>query len=186
MKKLGIDVDGVLRDLISEVNRVFKKHYPKYIIGSIAYNYDFPHINMPLEDKYDIIYNKYPEDIFLKAKPYPHTDFQLKTLRNWAQKNDIKLVISTSQEPHLIWMTYVWLGKYGFAFEELHVTKDKGSIGLKYLIDDSPHNYDNWVVKNGNLRENFFLMDRDWNQNISVRNRISNLSDIIKLIPSTK
>lgn len=181
MQKIGIDVDGVLRDLMTGINKVFKTHYPEHIVGEIATNYDFPHIKLPLKEKFDIIFEKYPEDIFFKTKPYPGTIEQFQRLKIWSQKNDMKLVCATSQEPSIVAMTYLWLGKYNLVFDELHITKDKGNLGLTYLIDDAPHNYENWV-KNGNPEENFFLMNRDWNQDIKVTNRIFNLNDVIKLI----
>jgi len=181
MQKIGLDVDGVLRDLMSGVNKVFKTHYPEHIVSDIAYNYDFPHIKMPLKDKFHIIFNEYPEDIFFKTKPYPGTVAQFKILKDWTNRNGMKLVCATTQEPHLVAMTYLWLGKYNLVFDELFITKDKGSLGLDYLIDDAPHNYDNWI-SNGNPGENFFLMNRDWNQEITIKNRIEKITDIIKII----
>jgi len=181
MKRIGVDVDGVLRDIISGVNEVFKTHYSKHYMGDLVYDYDFPNINLPLEEKFDIIFNKFPKDIFLKTKPYPGSIKQFKELKGWAERNDFKLVCATSQEKHLISLTYLWLGKYDFGFEELCVTKSKEEIGLDYLIDDAPHNYKSWI-KNGNLEKNFFLMDRDWNKEVPATNRIKNISEIKNII----
>jgi uncharacterized HAD superfamily protein len=182
MIKVGVDVDGVLRNLMSGINNVFKNYYPEYIdVDKIPHNYDYPHIKMPLKDKFDIIFNEYPEDIFLKTKPYSGIIKQFEILKDWAQKNNIKLVCATSQESHLISMTYLWLGKYNFAFDELYITKDKGAIGLNYLIDDGPPNYYNWI-QNGNPEENFFLMNRSWNKDVPATNRIKKIVDAIKII----
>lgn len=185
-KRIGIDVDGVLRNLMTGINKVFKTHYPEYIVGEVAYNYDFPHIKLPLKEKFDIIFNKYPEDIFFKTKPYPGVIKQFHQLKKWAHENNMKLVCATSQESHLVAMTYLWLGKYNLVFDELHITKNKGSIGLDYLIDDDvSKNYRDWI-REGNLEENFFLMDRDWNRELKVTNRIYRISDIIKIIESNQ
>ena len=147
MKKIGLDVDGVLRNLMDEINKVFKKHYPGHITDEPAYTYDFPHIKMPLSDKFNIIFNEYPEDVFLKAKPYPGAVMQFNCLKQWAKKKNIKIVCVTSQESHLISLTYLWLGKYNFTFDELYITKSKGSLGIDYLIDDDvSYNYINWVM----------------------------------------
>ena len=180
-KRIGIDVDGVLRNLMTGINKVFKTHYPEFIVGEIAYNYDFPHIKLPLKEKFDIIFNKYPEDIFFKTKPYPNTITQFQYLKRWAKKHNFKLVCATTQEPHLVGMTYLWLGKHNLVFDELHITSDKGALGLDYLIDDAPHNYDNWI-KNGNPEENFFLMDRDWNKDVKSSRRIKEIGEITKFI----
>ena len=181
MEKIGLDVDGVLRNLMDEINKVFRRPYPEHITDEPAYTYDFPHIRMPLKDKFDIIFNKYPKDIFLKAKPYQNTISQFKLLKKWAAQNNMILACATSQEPHLIPFTFSWLGKYNLVFDEVYITKDKGNIGLDYLIDDAPYNYENWL-KNGNPEQNFFLMSREWNQETKATNRIKELADIIKII----
>ena len=182
MKKIGIDIDGVLRDVSFSINKVFKTYYPEYITNDPQYNYDFPHIRMPLKEKLNIIFNEYPEDVFLKAKPYLGAVSQFNFLKKWGNSNNIKLVCVTNQETHLISLSYLWLGKYNFAFEELHITKNKSSIGLDYLIDDDvSKNYEDWI-NCGNPEKNFFLMDRDWNKEKKVTNRINKITDIIKLI----
>ena len=181
MKKIGIDVDGVIRDVSRSINKVFKTHYSEYITNEVPYNYDFPHIKMPLSDKFNIIFNEYPEDVFLKAKPYPGAATQFNCLKQWAKKKNIKIVCVTSQENHLISLTYLWLGKYDFTFDELYITKDKGNIGLDYLIDDAPYNYENWL-KNGNPEQNFFLIDRDWNREILATHRITHISEIVDIV----
>ena len=181
MKRLGVDIDGVLRNLIPEINKVFEKHYPEYVEGKVAYDYNFPHIKMPLKDKFNVIFNEYPKDVFLKSKPYAGIIEQFQELKSWCSNNNIRLICATSQELHLIGLTYSWLGKYNITFEEMHITKNKGAIGLDYIIDDAPHNFENWI-KNGNPAENFFLMDRDWNKNEQVPNRIKRLTDIIQKI----
>lgn len=181
MEKIGLDVDGVLRDVMHGINKVFKTHYPEHVIGEIAYNYDFPQIKMPLKDKMNIIFNEYPEEVFVKTKPYEGTIEHFNNLKCWAKKNKKKLVCATAQEPHLIAMTYLWLGKYNLTFDEIHIVKNKGGIGLDYLIDDAPKNYIDWL-KNGNPEKNFFLMNRDWNQDVPATNRIKNISEITKFI----
>lgn len=181
MIKIGIDVDGVLRNTIEKVNEVFKKHHPDSVIGDIAYNYNFPHINMPLEQKMSIIFNEYPKEIFLNAEPYKEAYDDFLNFISWADENNAKLVCATSQEKHLIGLTFSWLAKHNFPFEELHITSKKGEIGLDYLIDDSPHNFSEWV-KNGNPEQNFILMDRDWNRKVEAPNRIKRISEAMEII----
>lgn len=185
MQKLGLDVDGVIRNLIPKINFVFDKYYPGKRIHNNVFNYNFPHIDMPLKDKLNIIFNKYPEEIFLKSKPYSGAVSEFKLLKKWAEENDFKLVCATSQENHLISMSHIWLGKYNFDFEEIHITKDKGNIGLDFLIDDSPSNHVNWA-KNGNPEENFFLVDRSWNQEVVATNRIKSISEVIEILSNKK
>lgn len=181
MKKIGIDVDGVLRDVMQSINTVFETHYPEHIVGKIAYNYDFPHIKMPLKEKFNVIFNDYPEEIFLNSQPYPGAVEQFAFLKKWAKKNGFKLVCATNQEPHLIGLTYMWLAKHDFLFEELHIARKKEIIGLDYLIDDAPHNFEAWL-KAGHPGENFFLMDRSWNQEVEASIRIKEIKEICSII----
>ena len=177
--RIGIDVDGVLRNLMPNINKVFQTYYPSHVRGNVAYNWDFPQFDLPLKKKYEIIFNEYPEYIFLKSKPYSGVFDEFVQLKQWAKERRFKLVCATTQESHIVDMTYLWLGKWGFTFDELHITKDKSNIGLDYLIDDGPPNYDSWI-KRGNKEENFFLVDRDWNQNVGASRRIKSIIDILK------
>lgn len=181
MIKIGFDVDGVLRDNMAKVTEVFKLYYPHSVIGEVAYNYDFPHIQMSLKDKFNIIFNEFPKEIFLDALPYQGVCEDFLNLLSWADENNFKFACATTQEKHLITLTYSWLAKYNFSFEELYITNKKGEIGLDYLIDDAPYNYENWI-KNGNPEENFFLMHRDWNHDVPATNRIRRISEIKNLI----
>lgn len=178
MERIGIDIDGVLRDIMPNINKVFQTHYPDCVVGEIAYNWDFPQFDMSMEKKYDIIFNEFPEDIFLHSNPYPDSKKRFDKLKLWAKNNNAKLICVTTQEPHLICMTYKWLGMHEFDFEEVHITRDKGGVGLDYLIDDAPHNYENWM-SHGNKETNFFLVDRDWNQDVNSTRRIKNIDEIL-------
>ena len=111
MKKIGIDIDGVLRDVSFSINKVFKTYYPEYITNDPQYNYDFPHIRMPLKEKLNIIFNEYPEDVFLKAKPYLGAVSQFNFLKKSASQS---MILEFSKSATVLNLTS--FSKISFAF----------------------------------------------------------------------
>ena len=179
--KIGIDIDGVLRDMFGSYLRVIKKNYPDYLKSDICYSYDFSNIDLPYKKKLDILFNEFPKEIFLDSKPISGAIENYEILKNWAEENEHQLVCATSQEERLIHFTYSWLGKYNLNFKELYITNEKEKLPLDYLIDDSPENYKKWI-KYGNAEEKFIIVDATYNQDIKATNRIFRLSEAIDIL----
>ena len=181
VKRIGVDVDDVLRDYVGAAMHIFITHYPDYVISPIMKGWDFTNVTLPFVEKFNVIYNEFPEAIFLNSPPVKNAVEDFPILQNWANNKNMRLVCVTAQQEHLIVYCYQWLARHNFVFPELHVTYEKQKVDIDCLIDDSPVNYGKWV-DSGRPAENFILFDRTYNQNIDVPNRIYRLSDVFKII----
>lgn len=175
--KIGIDVDGVLRNIDVPIMDIFKKLYPEAVKSEVISGYDFPNIDLPLRTKRECIFDVCPKDVFLNSLPYNEAVEDFPIIVEWAKKNKIKLVCTSHQKPHLIKLTYQWLAKWNFVFEELHFDKEKQCLPIDFLVDDSPKNYYKWMDRR--MIGKFFMFDRDYNKDVNALVRINRLTDII-------
>lgn len=179
--KIGVDVDGVLRDMTSVLMDIFKNLHPKSVKSDIIDGWDFPNIDLPKQKKLDIMFKEYPKELFQTSPQIKNAHKEYLKLNKWAQANNAKLVCATAQMPNLIHHTLIWLGENKFNFDEIYVSDNKHELDIDFLIDDSPQNFDKWVEA-GKDPKHFILVDRDWNQHIKVSNRVTSLGDTIKVI----
>ena len=94
--RLGVDVDDVLRDITPAIMDVFIKHYPESVINNVIDGWDFPNVDLPIEKKKHIMFYEFPKEIFLYSQPVKNTYTEFKILRDWANKNSVKLVCVTT------------------------------------------------------------------------------------------
>jgi 5'(3')-deoxyribonucleotidase len=188
--KIGIDVDGVLRDFCQGLESVVKKHYPQYLPE------DYKGINnWKLSDNFvaeksdlqKIYWDEYSKEIMGESPAFEENVEQMKRLIQYSQEpegtSDISFVCVTSQKPHARHHTLSWLGKYGLNFDTVYFRKgwQKWMVDVDYLVDDSPNNFENWVRGRG-MQEGFILMDRPYNGHIKSNCRIKELKQIKEII----
>ena len=139
--RIGIDCDGVLRDLIGSVKSSIKKKHPdKYKELKEPDGWTFSQW-MPFwneDDCEDYIFEEEHKDIFGLANAYQDALDSWQELSGWAKLNDYKLVLVSTQRDNCIGITNSWLSENGFDFCEIHYTKDKWNIDVDVLVDDSP------------------------------------------------
>lgn len=179
--RIGIDVDGVLRDFDGKVVEVLKELYPDKIKSEITTEWDFRNIIDMDPKKISSLWveSKSAGKIFGEANLMPNAKEELKLLKEWgrSQKNlKVKFAIVTTQIPYNMCHTFYWLGKNEFNFQEVHNTTKKHEMDINYLIDDSENNYYAWV-DSGRDESAFILFDRPYNQNCPASNRIYKLSE---------
>ena len=200
--KIGIDVDGVLRDFCDGLLKVVKEHYPEYIKKHPDYGPPYwsnnpsgqeileitdwklaNNFNCEKKDLQEIYWYKYADKIMGNGIPIYGAIEQMYNLFEWADKNNHSVVCVTSQKPHARYYTLSWLGKYGLNFDTVYFRKGwkKWMVDVDYLVDDSPNNFDNWVRGRG-MQEGFILMDRPYNQHIKSSYRIKELKEVKDII----
>ena len=193
-QRIGIDVDGVLRDFCHGLVTVIKKHYPQYIKaeydettessldGGIITDWHLENnFTCTKKDLQQIYWYDHAKWIMGNGRSFQEN---VRTLKNWIKYyNDIEWVCVTSQKEHARHYTLSWLGKHGLNFDKVVFTKgsDKWQVEVDYLIDDSPANYKYW--KDGRQDEDgFILLDRPYNQKIKPTHRVSNLREAEEII----
>ena len=186
MSRIGIDVDGVLRDFPQDLMRVVKEHYPQYINEnsdkllhwSLSDNF-----NCTKEDLQQIYWHDYADVIMGNGTPIYGAIKRMYDLFDWAEENGHTVCCITSQKPHARYHTLHWLGKYGLNFDTEYFRKgfEKWKVNVDYLVDDSPNNFKYWVKGRG-TQEGFILVDALYNQEINSSYRVYNLDQVKNII----
>ncbi len=190
MARIGIDVDGVLRDYPRAVVDVFKKYMPVVVKDEVVTGYNFPNIDLPWGKKAKLIFTTWADTIYRYARPMPGATKDFQALKKWARGAGHKLVCVTSNSGDLAVYTREWLDKHGFTFNEYHFLPhemtsnfkpNKASIPIDFLVDDSPGVYEAWVKAKGD-DSHFILIDHPYNREVPARNRASSLNRVSSII----
>lgn len=177
--RIGIDVDGVLRNWDASLIRMIKRYYPDKIInGRDIESWTWKNLDLPIEYVRYLFSVKHVDEVYLDAEPYKDAITQFGMLLTYAKLNNHQLVCVSHQWDDTIPATLSWLGKYGFSFHEILFTEDKYLTDVDVLIDDSPKNYKEWV-DNGRDSGSFFVFDHHYNRECGAIIRIKQLIDAI-------
>ena len=194
-QRIGIDVDGVLRDFCHGLIRAIKTYHPEYLkegydetavptmepeSGMVTDWYLENNFNCTKKDLQQIYWYDQAKWIMGNGRPFEEN---VRTLKYWMKHINKEWVCITSQKEHARHYTLSWLGKHELNFDKVVFVKgsDKWQVDVDYLIDDSPANYNYW--KDGRQDEDgFILLDRPYNQKIKPRHRVFDLRGAEEII----
>jgi len=181
--RIGLDVDGVLRDFDTKVMSLIKELYPDKVLSDITTSWDFGNVNMDIKELSKLWQETHCEEIYREAPLMPNVKEEFKLVKEWGrtQKPGYQYVIATAQMPYNANHTLYWLGKHYFNFLEVYVSNHKHKLDIDILVDDSPKNYTKWVEA-GRDEKSYILFDRPYNQDCLATNRIYKLSDLINIL----
>ena len=180
--RIGIDCDGVLRDFIPALIDSIKETHPQHadkILVPESWDWEqwLPFWTDEETEKY-VFEDNYLDFFGVEASPIQSSVEDWKILKRWAEDNGHELVLVSAQREHCEEPTTEWLKKYGFDFDEIHYTKNKWSIDVDVLIDDSPEKLKDFKEKSvvGAVP---ICMKQSWNQECHTKYMsIDRLSDI--------
>jgi len=168
--KIGIDIDGICRDMVTPAIQIYKKDYDEF--SDITYNKWTKWAmkdNLPkVEKDYEFFY-KYAKQLFLFAPMYDNVKFTLNEIKHSGHT----IAIVTHQLPGLEKYTLNWLRKNRLPYDSLHFTKDKSIVKLDLLVDDGIHNLEKV--------QHPLCLDRPWNQEYKGP-RIKSLEEMLKYL----
>ena len=150
--RIGIDCDGVLRDLIPAIVDSIKTTHPQHadkILTPTSWDWEqwLPFWSDDETEKY-IFEDNYLDFFGVECEPIKEAVEDWAILRAWAIKNGHELCLVSAQRDHCIEPTEEWLKKWGFVgFDEIHFTKNKWAIDVDVLIDDSPEKLNDFNEK---------------------------------------
>ena len=180
--RIGIDCDGVLRDLIPDIVGLIKEKHPEHadkILTPTSWDWEdwLPFWTEEETEQY-IFEDNYLDFFGVVCPPIQSAVEDWPKLKEWAKENGHELVLVSAQRDHCIEPTDAWLKEYGFDFDEIHYTKDKWSIDVDVLIDDSPEKLDDFNEKSVSGGK-AICMKQTWNQECHTKYMsIDRLSDI--------
>ena len=194
-QRIGIDVDGVLRNFCQALVSAIKTYHPEYLkngydetavptmepeSGMVTDWYLENNFNCTKKELQQIYWYDQAKWIMGNGRPFEEN---VRTLKYWMKHINKEWVCITSQKEHARHYTLSWLGKHELNFDKVVFVKgsDKWQVDVDYLIDDSPANYNYW--KDGRQDEDgFILLDRPYNQKIKPTHRVSNLRGAERII----
>ncbi len=144
--RIGIDCDGVLRDFIPDVINKIKETHPQHadeILVPKSWDWEdwLPFWSEDETEKY--VFQTHHEELFGRdSTPIKEAVEDWAILKSWAIKHGHELVLVSAQREHCKDITREFLDKNGFDFDEYHFTKEKWSIDVDVLVDDSPEKLD--------------------------------------------
>lgn len=171
-----MDIDGVLRNIVSEFHRCFIEKYPERKRDILPMrSWDFCEAYpATTEEVRALLFREYAHRIFGSAKAYPGARRFMKKL------NDrYELWIVTSQSYRMIKVTLDWLEVNGIKFHSIAFTSNKDAIDVDVLLDDYTYNLENFeAMRPGKLS---VCMNRGWNQDWKG-SRVHTFDEFIKLL----
>ena len=180
--RIGIDCDGVLRDLITCITDTIKETHPQHadkILEPTSWDWDqwLPFWTNDETEKY-VFEDNFLDFFGVECPPIKSAVEDWNKLRAWAIENRHKLILVSAQRPHCEEPTTEWLKMWGFDFKEIHYTKHKWSIDVDVLIDDSPEKLEQFADRSVN-HGSAICYKQTWNQD-SQKNHITidRLSDL--------
>ena len=125
--RIGIDVDGVLRDFITAFKSVVGQEYPNAQIPESISTWKFEDdiTGLSREEIKEIYKEKFCKQCFQDALPFSEVVPAFWTLEKWAEREGHELVIVTSQVPENRHYTLSWLGKYNLNPKQVIFAKGK-------------------------------------------------------------
>lgn len=152
--RLIIDVDGVLRDYIGSVNRVYQREYPDHTIKAVDSRQleDF----YPLGKKiYQFLDGELAWEILADAPEYPGA---IEALHRW--ENEFDIIIGTAQPREWRYPTLAWLGNHRVPGSAVYFSYDKFRIPGIAILDDFEDNLEKFAAT-GRLA---VCLDQPWNR----------------------
>ena len=181
--RIGIDCDGVLRDLIPDIVGLIKEKHPEHsdkILTPTSWDWEdwLPFWTEEETEQY-IFEDNYLDFFGVVCPPIQSAVEDWPKLKEWAKENGHELVLVSAQRDHCIEPTDAWLKEYGFDFDEIHYTKDKWSVDVDVLIDDSPSKLKKFKDRSVAYGTPI-CMNQTWNESVQDNYMtINRLSDII-------
>lgn len=183
---IKIDVDGVIRDIVTTMCSMYNKTFPDTVklyprdITDYNINNSFPAIKRELGlEPSDFFFSQNAEYVFYSAsEPFMKVKDALELLR----QNNHKIVIVTWQfNLENKENTLKFFDLYNLYYDDFCFTKDKWMIYGDYLIDDNPE-----FIFNDRDTSKKIMIDAPYNYRINTEDthiiRAKSLYDAVKLI----
>ena len=185
---IGVDVDGVLRDFANDLMHVVMRDYPQYLIPGQDVIDDWrleKCFNCSKEKLQSIYWDTNVDEIMGNGNKIPGSELQITELLDFANQHEdlVEFWAVTSQKKHAFHYTLKWLGQQGYNFKRVVFERgrEKWKVGVDWLIDDSPSNWEAWKEGRGDDK-NYILMDAVYNQHIEPTIRIKELLEIYDIV----
>jgi 5'(3')-deoxyribonucleotidase len=175
-KIVSVDIDGVLRDLYSEMVRYLEVDHPDKV-EKFKSSKEYSALDDAFGDREKAMEWLYSERVFqvfgMAPKMHKNVIDHLNILNNSSKGEKIKFVVSSVQRNKSIPATMHWLSKNGCTIEEyvFHSTQKEKSLwtikNATWVLDDSPIILEDYIEKKGSDR--VVKVEYDYNSEIDCK-----------------
>ena len=173
---IGIDIDGVIRNLYEKFSEVLKREHPEFknidLINTDEYFFD-----LSLFDGFDIYKFWFEEkviEIYLEAKPFGNPGKAIKKMREYFT------VYLVSHQPNE-WCeraTLMWLSRHSVLTDGILFMSNKWDAPIDILIDDKGDTIEK-AMKCGIIT---FMINYNYNKKFNSHFRVNNYNQAFQLI----
>lgn len=137
---IGIDVDGVLRDIMTPIINHYNKTYQQKIKIHDITNWNFDQFFPHMPDVYKYAFYENARSTFVDSQPY---DGAVNFMKKIHQKYQVWIITHQYKGNEIL--TLEWLNKHDIPFHSIAFTPSKSDVGCHVLIDDAPHNLERFT-----------------------------------------
>ncbi len=139
-KTFVVDLDGVLRDIFSQMIKLYNNEFGENIKPEDVKDYDvetsFPKAHATYGSSYQYFFEKHADYVFLLSPPM---EGAVEAMRHLIQLG--KVIVATIQpSTHNKILALKWLDKWGIPYDEIRFVDTKAGINCDYFIEDYPKN----------------------------------------------
>ena len=163
----GIDCDGVLRDSLKDMVRLYNTEIGDDMKISDVTNFNvdisfpriYPETGIPATEWF---FDCHSEELFLNSKPIKGVQWAMKILKQYGKVVIVTYQRSCENKLH----TIEWLCRNKLMCDDVCFLKDKGLFKCDYFIDDNLDNFRDSYTKNAVLitapyNKNIYLYDEN-------------------------
>jgi 5'-nucleotidase len=174
IKKILLDIDGVLRDYMGYVYQLYAKHYPTHKVTPVS-KWNMEEFFPLGKDIYRFVFEEHVEEITANALPIPG---ELEVLQKYIDRYEFALV--SAQNEKGVYGTLEWLSRHRVLVREFHFTFAKETIAGDVLLDDAPHNLEAFAASGRMAVARAQPWNDDWQGH-----KAQTLEDFFELIETT-
>ena len=185
--RIGIDVDGVLRDFVGSMVSAYQAILPGQKIKLPVTDYDLWREHIPFsrrEDFYKFFNIEYPHLVFGLAETMtPDTVYDFNNLIRWGRckRRGIEFIITSVQMRENIPITLKWLGERGFQAENVRIVSSVADkvFGLHGIVDD----YGEVLATATEIKmPHVIKFKQAWNENAPCTHTIKSLRELQSIL----
>lgn len=160
MERIGVDLDGILGDLIGVIIKEAHDCFGIKINEDQITNFKLENCTDLIEDQISEIFSK--KEVYEKIKKIPYAHFSINRLREYG----FVIHVITDRRPALLDITKKWLDLNGFHWDYLHLIKADNKAEFAKQNDIFTFIEDKYetVIKLSEVCRKVYLIDRPYNQ----------------------
>lgn len=178
-KHLLVDIDGVIRDINTQMCIVYNKIFGTNIKDEDIKVWDLE-VTFPMPEDYgvktakDLFFRFYNKEIFLEAQPYPKA---IETINELKEEGYYIHFVSAQHSPENKALAIEWLTRHNVEFDAISLTDKKHLIKGDLILDDYPGNFEGFPATVTQV-----LLDRPYNHDYDAEYRIYELSQLKEVL----